>query len=95
MDYKCKDCSEVWGSGTLADGSVCDDLHCRYCTGKECPQCGSNEVQDDAVTVVWKCPQCGFQQTECFDGWNHYETASEVECVGCGEPSKLDDLPEF
>jgi hypothetical protein len=46
MKFKCKDCGAQWQpDGLMADGSICDDLNCRHCQGRECPECGSNEIE--------------------------------------------------
>jgi hypothetical protein len=44
--FICLDCFEHWKSTfVLANGKPCDDTHCRYCTGSECPECGSNDTR--------------------------------------------------
>jgi hypothetical protein len=43
--FMCMDCLETWTpTFKLADGSPCDDTHCRLCMGTECPDCGSNHT---------------------------------------------------
>ena len=40
--FTCRECGLPWSPGDLADGSKCEDSHCRLCTGVECPHCGCN-----------------------------------------------------
>jgi hypothetical protein len=49
--FVCMDCFEYWKPDfKLADGSPCDELRCRLCTGKECPDCGGHNI--DAVVSM-------------------------------------------
>ena len=102
--FFCRECGKGWSPGDLADGSPCEDSHCRLCTGIECPHCGCNsgpsekhqKAMDYIYSRVEDSDQPGVHAT--FDKYQSIMLDiddEEVRCQRCKEGIEVYNNPVF